>query len=53
MAIGDLDGCFDWLNRAIDQREPIITTLKNWPAFDSLHGDPRYHPLLRRMNLDG
>ena len=23
---GHLDGCFEWLNRAVDQREPIITT---------------------------
>mgnify|MGYP005852303739 CR=1 FL=1 len=25
LASGDFDGCFEWLHRAIDQREPIIT----------------------------
>jgi Flp pilus assembly protein TadD len=52
LAIGDFDRCFDWLNRAIDQREPIIVTLKNWSLFDPLHPDPRYPALLRRMNLE-
>jgi TolB-like protein/predicted Ser/Thr protein kinase len=51
-SVGDLNGCFEWLNRAIDQREPIITILKNWSTFDPLHADPRYPALLRRMNLD-
>jgi Flp pilus assembly protein TadD len=52
LSVGDLNGCFEWLNRAIDQREPIITILKNWSTFDPLHADPRYPALLRRMNLD-
>jgi serine/threonine-protein kinase len=52
LGVGDLDGCFEWLNRAVDQREPIMTTMKNWSLFDPLHADPRFPVLLRRMNLD-
>jgi Flp pilus assembly protein TadD len=52
LAIGDRDGCFKWLDRAIEQRELIIVTLKSWSLFDCLHTDPRYPALLRRMNLD-
>jgi len=52
LSIGDVDGGFEWLNRAIEQREPIITTLKSWSVFDCLHADPRYPVLLRQMNLD-
>jgi catechol 2,3-dioxygenase-like lactoylglutathione lyase family enzyme len=48
LAVGDYDQCFDWLNRAIDQREPIIVTLKSWSLFDPLHADTRYPALLRR-----
>ena len=51
VALGDLDSGAEWVDRAIEQREPIITTLKYWPAFDRLRSHPRYPALLRKMNL--
>jgi eukaryotic-like serine/threonine-protein kinase len=51
VAQGDLDSGAEWVDRAIEQREPIITTLKYWPIFDRLRSHPRYPALLRKMNL--
>jgi tetratricopeptide (TPR) repeat protein len=50
-ALGEIDTALDWLERAIDQREPIVTLLKTWPLFDGLRGHPRYPGLLSQMNL--
>ena len=50
-ALGEIDTALDWVERAIDQREPIVTLLKTWPLFDGLRGHPRYPGLLSKMNL--
>ena len=42
---------FDWLNRAFTARAKLLTNVKSEPAFRSLHGDPRYAALLRKMKL--
>jgi hypothetical protein len=33
------------VERAIEEQEPIITTLKVWPVFDPLRSHPRYPTL--------
>ncbi len=43
---------FEWLEKAYGEREGIqMSALNCNPAFGSLHGDPRFADLLRRMNL--
>jgi eukaryotic-like serine/threonine-protein kinase len=42
---------FEWLNRALTVRARYLTDVKSEPAFRSLHGDPRYLALLRKMKL--
>jgi serine/threonine protein kinase/tetratricopeptide (TPR) repeat protein len=49
--LGNWDAAFEWWNRAIDVRDPLIVPIKNLPIFDPVRDDPRYPPLLRRMNL--
>ncbi len=49
--LGDWDAAFEWWNRAIDVRDPLIVPIKNLPIFDPVRNDPRYSPMLRRMNL--
>jgi eukaryotic-like serine/threonine-protein kinase len=51
-ALGEIDAAVDWLDKAIDQREPIVTLLKTWPIFDRVRSHPKYPTLLRKMNLD-
>ena len=49
--LGEKDEAFRSLEKAIELRAPFIMVLKEDPRFDSLHGDPRFQSLLRRMNL--
>lgn len=50
--LGDKDQAFEWLEKCIEQRTPLVYRLKVRPMFDPLRSDPRYPELLRRMNLE-
>jgi TolB-like protein/Tfp pilus assembly protein PilF len=52
LALGEIDEAFTWLVRAIEERDPIIVPIKSYPFFDPLRNDPRFHALLRKMNLE-
>jgi hypothetical protein len=47
----DSDLAFQWLNRAYQQRDSGMRSLKTDPLLKSLHKDPRYSELLRKMRL--
>jgi serine/threonine protein kinase/Flp pilus assembly protein TadD len=49
--LGNKNRAFDWLNRAIDDRQGWVTFIKAEPMLDNLRSDPRFDDLLRRMNL--
>jgi hypothetical protein len=51
-ALGDDDAAFKWLFRALDERESWPLYIKSDPIFESLHRDPRWTSVLRRMNLE-
>ena len=42
---------FDWLARAIDARDPVVTHLPSMPLYDGIRDDTRFKALLVRMNL--
>ena len=49
---GDKDSAFKWLDKAYAERDgQDIMLLKCVPPFKSLHGDPRFADLLRRLGL--
>lgn len=48
IGIGDRDRAFEWLRKAIDQRDAVLS-LKADPCYDLLRSDPRFADLLRRM----
>ena len=50
-ALGEQDKAFEQLNKAYEERSGWIINLKVEPQFDSLRTDPRYAPLLQRLNL--
>jgi TolB-like protein len=52
LGLREIDDAFIWMDRAIDERDSIIIPIKTYPSFDALRSDPRFHVLLRRMNLD-
>lgn len=48
----DKENAFRWLEKSFADREGQDITLLRWlPAFNSLHGDPRFVDLLTRMGL--
>ena len=51
IGLGDWDAVFEWLERAIDGRDPLVMPIKTYPYLEPVRGDPRYHALLRKMNL--
>ena len=51
-AVGDKDGAVRWLERGVEERDSSVFAMRSNPALDSLHSDPRFHQLLKRMNLE-
>ena len=49
-ALGDKDEAFHSLDRMFEERDGL-NYIKTDPRFDSLHADPRWQVLLRRMNF--
>jgi serine/threonine protein kinase/tetratricopeptide (TPR) repeat protein len=49
--LGDNDRAFAWLEKAHREREGRLIILKVDPMLDSLHADPRFADLLRRIGL--
>jgi len=50
LGIGD-ERVFEWLEKAIDARDPAVTHMPSMPLYDGIRGDPRFHALLARMRL--
>jgi tetratricopeptide (TPR) repeat protein len=49
--LGDKDAAFEWLDRALEERDIWLGWVKAEPAFENLHTDPRFEDLLQRMNF--
>jgi TolB-like protein/DNA-binding winged helix-turn-helix (wHTH) protein len=45
------DEAFEWLDRAYAQRDPSMMSTKMEPLLNSLHNDPRFAALLKKLNL--
>jgi tetratricopeptide (TPR) repeat protein len=52
LGLDEIDEAFTWLDRAIDERDPMIVPIKSYEFFDSIRSDPRFAALLRKMNLE-
>ncbi len=50
-SLGEKDKALDWLEKGYEQHAPRMATIKMEPRLDSLHSDPRFQNLLRRMNF--
>jgi len=46
---GNADEAFLWIGRAVANHDTGLSDLAQEPAFSSLHGDPRWPPLLQRL----
>jgi TolB-like protein/Tfp pilus assembly protein PilF/predicted Ser/Thr protein kinase len=48
---GEIDDAFRWLDRAYQEHNHEMSTLKTDPEFTNLRGDPRFQALLSRMRF--
>ena len=46
---GEADRAFEWLDKAVETRDSGLVTLSRYPVLNSLHSDPRWLALLRRL----
>ena len=51
MGLGDKDQAFEWLNKTFEENPYRLAFIRVNTRFDSLHSDPRFDELLRRMKL--
>ncbi|HEX5045390.1 MAG TPA: protein kinase [Candidatus Polarisedimenticolaceae bacterium] len=52
-ALGEADAAFEWLERALEDRDYLLPFVRVAPSFDFLRGDPRYAALAQRMRAPG
>lgn len=52
VGLGDKDQAFQWLDKALGDRDDTLAYLKVDPTYDSLRSDPRWAALLRKLKLD-
>jgi TolB-like protein/Tfp pilus assembly protein PilF len=50
--LGDKDKAFEWLEKAVEERDPRIWPIKAISNLRSLHSDPRFNALLKKMGLE-
>lgn len=52
LALGDTASALDWLERAAEERSPLVVYVKTAPQFDRLRNEPRFQALLRKIGLE-
>jgi serine/threonine-protein kinase len=50
-ALDQRDAAFEWLDRAVEQRDPKLVFLKVEPKWKNLHHESRFMRLLQQINL--
>jgi hypothetical protein len=49
---GRLDEAFEYVERALATRDPVLATIRVHPGWDWLSTDPRGRAVLERMHVD-
>ncbi len=52
VGLGEFDNALVWIERAIDDRDPMIIPIKTYPCLDPLRSNPRFQALVCKMNLE-
>lgn len=52
LGLGDKEQVFVWLEQAYKEKSPLMQWTKVDPMFDSVHNDPRFADLRRRVGLN-
>ena len=51
LGLGEDDEVLTWMQRGVEDRDPLVPWLSFMPCFDRLHADPRFQELLRVVGL--
>jgi len=51
-ALGDIDGCFEWMGKAVKVKDPRLLNMIRSPKTDPLRDDPRFNVILEEMGLE-
>ena len=51
LGLGERERALDWLERACDQRDIPLVSLKTHPLYDELRDEPRFQAVLQRMRF--
>jgi tetratricopeptide (TPR) repeat protein len=51
IGLGEIDRALDWLETAVEEHDSMVFLLPVLPLPDPLRSHPRFHALLRKMNL--
>ena len=52
LSLGDNAQALSWLERAADERSPLIAYINVSPRFERLRAEPRFRALLNRIGLE-
>jgi len=52
IGLDEWDAALEWMDRAIEARDPIIMPIKSFPFLDPIRADARFRALLHKMHLD-
>jgi serine/threonine protein kinase len=45
---GDVEACYDWMQRAIDERDVTLLVYRTFPLYDSIRDNPRFMEIIRQ-----
>ena len=48
---GEFDQAFQWLDKALEIRDPVLLEILHYPSFIEMRSDPRWKALIERMEL--
>jgi tetratricopeptide (TPR) repeat protein len=51
-ALDEKDQGFKWMEKAIEEKDPVLIYLSTDPLFDEVRPDPRFKDLLKKINLE-
>jgi Flp pilus assembly protein TadD len=51
LGLGEKDNALSWLEKARQQRSPMMAWLKVDPRFDNVRPDPRFRAMMRKVGL--
>ncbi len=52
LGLGDIDNAFEWMDRAVEERDDMIMAIKSYAFLEPIRSDPRYLALLSKMHLE-